>query len=241
MYEDRILAFVDVLGFSNAIKKTIQDDGTENYNETQKIDNILNDVHWQLNYKDLLVSNELPIGSKVTSQFSDSIIISYLKTEEIGIYRILLDIYLLCVTALQNNFLLRGAIVCGKLYHKKNRIFGPALVKAVKMEENIAKCPRIILEKNITTDSAAQELLLCDTDGFFFINYFNKLKTGVDDGFEQMLNHFYLIRDVIKDMKTKNDCNVKSKYIWIKKKFNNILKKLNINYNSDIVKSLLIK
>jgi hypothetical protein len=37
----------------------------------------------------------------------------------------------------------RGAIVKGPLYCGKSEIFGPALIEAYKLEENLAKYPKI--------------------------------------------------------------------------------------------------
>ena len=37
-------------------------------------------------------------------------------------------------TLLQKGFLIRGGITVGKLYHKENVVFGPALIEAVKIE-----------------------------------------------------------------------------------------------------------
>jgi len=95
MYEDRVLAFIDVLGFSEAIKKTIQKDGIEVFHETQKIDDLLNEVHWQMNGRDYLLDKHLK-ESKKTSHFSDSIIISYLPTEKLSFFTFCW-IYILCV------------------------------------------------------------------------------------------------------------------------------------------------
>jgi hypothetical protein len=39
---------------------------------------------------------------------------------------------------LYNGFLLRGAVVCDKVYHTENKVFGPALVKAYEMEKTLA-------------------------------------------------------------------------------------------------------
>jgi hypothetical protein len=236
MYEERVLAFIDILGFTTAIDNTIKKDGNEDYIETQKIDNILNDLRWQLKDKDYLISNEFPIGSKVTSQFSDSIIISYSKTEEIGIYRILLDIYFLCITAMQNGFLFRGAVVCGKVFHTKEKIFGPAFIKAYNMERKKAIFPRVIIDDDVLAiaknnyskcanpDAEYNDLLKlipCDFDGIRYIDYVNKLYTGVGVGEKEEREHRILICEIIKKMEEKINTleSIKRKYLWLKEKF----------------------
>jgi hypothetical protein len=51
MYADRVLAYIDILGFSEAVEKTIKEDGTEDPVETQKIDSLLDEAQWQMNGK----------------------------------------------------------------------------------------------------------------------------------------------------------------------------------------------
>jgi hypothetical protein len=50
MYEDRVLAFIDVLGFSGAINNTIKND-TEDETETKRIDNLIKELQWDLNFE----------------------------------------------------------------------------------------------------------------------------------------------------------------------------------------------
>jgi len=99
-YENRILAFIDILGFADVIKKSVNitnDVEKENYIETNRICNLLDENNFYLIQKDYLLP-ELNIESKEVSQFSDTIIISYLEKE--NIYQIFLDVYFLCRIAL---------------------------------------------------------------------------------------------------------------------------------------------
>lgn len=234
LYQDRVLAFVDILGFSDAIKKTTQiNNGNEIPYETQRIDNLLNEVEWQLKYKDILTkgfSDSLKIESKITSQFSDSIVISYLDNEEI--HKILLDVYSLCIMALGNGFLLRGVITGGKVLHTEKKIFGPALVRAYELESSIAKYPRIIIDRNILDlaktnyskyENPASEyndmmkIVSIDFDDIPFINYIDKLYTGVDCGNEAIERHYKNIKNIIIEMDIYNK-SINEKYIWLKRK-----------------------
>jgi hypothetical protein len=49
---------------------------------------------------------------------------------------------------LHMNFLVRGAVTLGELYHEKNVIFGPALIEAVDMEKK-AEYPRLLCSENL--------------------------------------------------------------------------------------------
>ena len=47
----------------------------------------------------------------------------------------------------QSQILLRGGIAVGKLYHDRQIVFGPALVKAYQLENNIAVYPRVVIDE----------------------------------------------------------------------------------------------
>jgi hypothetical protein len=246
MYEDRVLAFIDVLGFSDSIKKTMVEE-VEDENETKRINNLIENVQWQLNYGKENFDDSLR-NSKIVNQFSDSLIISYLMTEESGIFQILLDILYLCATALQNGFLLRGAIVCDKVYHTEKKVFGPALVKAYEMENKMAVYPRIILDDSILNIAKSyhsinhnadeemkfiEKLLLLDFDGLYYVNYFDAIESELDSGIEGMPEYLEWLRKIIEKMGGIETISVKSKYLWLKEKYNIIIAKYKENYNNE--------
>ena len=72
MYEDRIIAYIDVLGFKNEISKTFSDN-KEIEPETRRINNFISLLHKDFEKKGLDDS------TYNATQFSDSIIISYSK------------------------------------------------------------------------------------------------------------------------------------------------------------------
>jgi hypothetical protein len=245
MYEDRILAFIDVLGFSDSVKKTIRFD-VEDEVETKRIDNLIEKVQWHLNYEKDHYGKSF--NSKVVNQFSDSLVISYLQTEESGIFYILLDILYLCADALQNGFLLRGAIVCDKVYHTEKKVFGPALVKAYEMENKLAIYPRIILDDNIFDvaknyharhHDADMELdyikhiLIKDFDGLYFINYFDAIESELDTGIEGMPEYFECIRKIIKSLEKNDSMSVRAKYLWLKEKYNIVISRYKEAYDNE--------
>jgi hypothetical protein len=250
MYEERVLAFIDILGFSNTIKKTV-DNGIEDEIFTRKINNLIENIQWHLNYEKNHFGENI-IKSKIVNQFSDSIIISYLMNEESGIFDILLDILYLCAAVIQKGFLLRGAIVCDKLFHTENKIFGPALVKAYEMESKLAIYPRIILDDNIIKIAElyhnrihdpemereyVKQLILKDFDGLYFINIFDAIESELDAGIEEMPEYFESLKKIIVSMDTQNNFSIKSKYLWLKEKYNIHLTKYKKNYNNTRAKN----
>ena len=247
MYEDRILAFIDVLGFSKAIKKTIQEDGTENLVETQRIDNLLNEAHKMLSK--YYPSDDTFVNTKVTRYFSDSIVISYLITEESGIFHLLAEVLFLCVTALQDGFLFRGAIVHDKLYHKENKIFGPAMIKATNLEKNLAIYPRIILDDEILDIAekypakwpsknkqlkVIKKLISKDFDGLNYINYFDGINyvVGEENGISVYLKSLRTTIIKLREDMGEN-ISIKSKFLWLKEKYNTVLIEYKRKYSKE--------
>ena len=83
------------------------------------------------------------------SFFSDSIIFSYKMTQKrkdlMDIHIVLHEISFFAFQLLAMGFFARGGMVFGDVYHKDNVCFGPALVKAVLLEEK-AVHPRISID-----------------------------------------------------------------------------------------------
>jgi hypothetical protein len=233
MYEERVLAYIDILGFKDTVKNTIDEKtGIEIPYNTERINSLLDEEHLCLNVKEYFLG-EAKIVGKVISQFSDTIVVSYLK--ESAIHHILLDVYLLCTMALEKGFLFRGAIVCGKVFHTKRKIFGPALIKAYKMENSMAIFPRIVIDEDILDIAKGSyskysnpdaeynnmmKFVFKDFDGIYFINYIDKLYTGVDCGSKGEQEHLRWLCENIKELEIKIDMDYSIKYLWLKEKYN---------------------
>jgi hypothetical protein len=246
MYYEKILAYIDILGFSSAIKKTINEN-EEVEAETEKIFNLLEDIK-NLN-KDEDKASVTPISRKVVSNFSDSVAISYLKEEKAGVFHILIDILFLSCDILRKGYLFRGAITCGKLYHKQEKIFGPAMITAVNMEKKLAIYPRIILDEEIIAiakenpaeyPSEKEQLrvinnfLSKDFDGLYYLNYFDAIDHIVTKEYGIPL-YFKPLRKIIMEYQNEaeKDMSIKSKYLWLKEKYNNVLEKYKKAFNNE--------
>jgi len=254
-YEERVLAFIDVLGFEKAVENTIEKvDGNEieKIPEIQKINNLLDEIR-QYTIMSSFLSGELDIKDRIVSQISDSVVISYSK--ESNFCHILHDAYFLCVKALQIGFLLRGAIVCGKVIHieNENKLFGPAFLKAYNMEREKAIFPRIIIDSNFLDIAQAnlstcsdpnteyndlKRLILEDFDGISFVNYFDKLYTGVNIGIKGEQEHLMWLSENLKTLEEKmtEDVRIKCKYLWFKEKYNSRFSIFKNKYCSDNAK-----
>jgi hypothetical protein len=84
---------------------------------------------------------------------SDAIAIS---TTPVGLYELLEAIERLAVDLLREGYFIRGALVCGHLYHDASMVFGDALVRAYELEQTIAHYPRVIISKEVMQSIKSQ-------------------------------------------------------------------------------------
>ncbi len=151
---NRIVAFVDILGFSQMIKEFDKNDDIPLLTDLKKaLDTAID--YMQQNYK-------YAQGEIETKLFSDCLCLStsYFdnKTDfpyQFGIVMLGLNIYQALL--LQKGYLVRGGIAIGSYYSDKNMIFSGALVDAVQFEKNGStsgnpsniKPPRILVSPKI--------------------------------------------------------------------------------------------
>ena len=187
IYEDRVLAFVDILGFRSMIK-----DSESVYEAQKRIKTAMNIIH---SYKTL---NDSPMGSEQNDDkaglrslgiqittFSDSAIISYPLSYDGALFYLIIDLIHLQMELLWLGILIRGGIVIGPAYHDSVNAFGPAMVSAYELESKKAIYPRIIMHPNTVKlglkmspshlndfDLELFKTTICqDADGYFFVEY----------------------------------------------------------------------
>ncbi|WP_297332653.1 hypothetical protein [Flavobacterium sp.] len=165
MYENRVTAFIDILGFRNIISKSIG-----NTDFTKKIYEVLNSMKADSISDELFIDvapnipeEEMEDVSKIAklfskavksqssvqvTHFSDSIVLSIGLDNDMNVMSVLEYIGRLMYRLWNEfNILIRGAITIGELVHLENgALFGPAMVKAYDLETNLANYPRIIID-----------------------------------------------------------------------------------------------
>ena len=130
------------------------------------------------------------------------------------------------IHVIQQRMLYRGAVVYGRIWAGRGRIYGPALSAAYLRKSTIANFPRIVVDQTcrdllMATDYLDGDgdggLLAIDGDGEAFINY---LPTGVnvvhaDDGYnhgELLAHHRDRVQEFLADAQ---DHRVLSKLWWL--------------------------
>lgn len=244
-YENRYVLFLDILGFKKLIKDT----------ETDLNQSKVNDLYYALSIIQKFSLGE-PFIPRNTTQFSDSIVISFNDDNKLELIYLFDEIIGLLMEMIGKKIIFRGAISYGKFFHDNKILFGPALVEAYETETKAAIYPRVILDKSIIrifkeTETInnrfplnyIDQFLKVDFDDNYYIDYFEYplTKTGnLKEYIEYMEQLRMLIHTENGNAKT---TDIKIKYGWMKNKFNDALKKTSKkdlnklfgNHNSDLI------
>lgn len=227
VYSERIIAFIDILGFKNAINETIENE--------QYAEKVLENLRRILKIKE--DKDDLGGGCdmKITT-FSDSAVISISPTFPSDIVDLIMEIVFLQVGLMKDGFLLRGGITCGLVYHDGDIVFGPAMNQAYKIESEIADMPRVVVCPTVEekyyelSQSVGNNELNFELSSF--LHRFEDHETFVhmlvnpqylldepDDYFSWLEN----IRRCVIDGLNNTEGKVLRKYQWLKRYFNSLI------------------
>ncbi len=231
VYQQRIVSFIDIMGFKTHIGKTI-----DNSEYAQKILNVMRKVEGTAKelYDDEFLSQYNYIGKEV-SVFSDSIIISYPLVPS-ALFLVLMDLVHIQLEFMFNGIIFRGGIVIDNLHHKRNIVFGPGMIRAYKLESEFAVYPRVIItdetiEEGLSVGSHnpveiekeyVYNLLKKDIDGFYFIDY---LKQYQELDYEEYYITMMLEAKklILNELFYETDKHVLEKYKWLRKYYNSTI------------------
>jgi hypothetical protein len=223
-YEERIIAFIDILGFSNIIKATL--------NSEKELNNLGSALCYIHDYfKNLQVEHEDPSVIQL-SQFSDSIVISVSMEHSLEMTTIFKHLKMIQINLLYKNILLRGGIVKGNLIHTNDLLLGPGMINAYNLESKCALHPRIVIDPKVLwqfgringtkqterlRDFDYEKSFAKETDGTYFIDYFNDVEFYLESGGDEM-DYFRLLCNIICKHIDNDDISVRVKYLWLREK-----------------------
>lgn len=250
-YENRLVAFIDILGFKEIIKQSEND-----LSKIELISSVLNYLKnweapekWNLNLIEIEedaqkkgVENFDIRGKTNTTAFSDSIVVSVKVDDNINEMTSTLITHLAYIGAVlfEKGILFRGGLTVGNLIHKENGIvFGQGLIDAYKLEINSAKYPRIILSDKIlkmlnypieTKRNRYPYHQYVDRFddgyvGFHQMIYFQVMQSSSNLTIENLIIRLNEIRKVIVDgldLSFENP-DVFEKYKWLKDQYNKLI------------------
>ncbi len=225
---NRIIAFVDILGFKKKVENASND-----ALEAEKLHNALKRINTIKKENDGKgIYNRKSFGVEVNT-FSDSAVISY-PAEKDNLLYIILDLIYLQLDLVLNNVLIRGAVTIGDLYHDGDIVYGPAMNYAYKLESEVAIYPRIIVDvvalgqylDYVGDDKYSiqniNSLIKLDRDGLYYVDMLKQ-----DQEMTYYGNEYYewllKIREIIKTGLKEKDITVSVKYKWLKQYYNEVV------------------
>lgn len=172
-YQNRLCLFLDILGFSALVK------GQDCDVVYQIIRKIKRELKSSKDYMEKIGS------SPIATTFSDCIVLSVeVKNEDVAEASNILvtaTVKMLQDTYLNQAIALRGGMAYGKLYHKGDGVFGPAMIKAYELESQYADWPRVIFDRSVVEHFKDKNGLPSIGytnygDGFFGVDCLNRIE-----------------------------------------------------------------
>jgi hypothetical protein len=133
-YAQRYVAFLDILGFSEIVKST-----ERNERQFEALAKAIEQINSRENELDDIAQFDFRFQT-----FSDSIVMSVADNAPALLY-LLQSIKAIAFNLLGNGLLVRGAISKGALHHTSTVMFGPAFIDAYRIEQLVAKYPRVVI------------------------------------------------------------------------------------------------
>lgn len=141
-FQERAVAFVDVLGF-----KSMATEATSNYLAKNKLENLVNLLSSSIPSFNTTVSSGIPRRLVPKHNYvSDSIILSApISDNQLKFYSglevVVMRVIQLTHHLLNDGYLVRGGITTGKVWHTRSNIIGPAYQEAFALEhQGCAPC-----------------------------------------------------------------------------------------------------
>jgi len=222
-YEDRLVAFVDILNFAGKIAKSDTD--------SEALDNICSTIQYVNDYFNKAKEDYYPANLLNITQFSDFIVISVKMDFSKEMLSIFSHLKTVQINLIKKNILLRGGIVKGKIIHNDHMLLGPGMVNAYYFESKCALHPRIAIDPQVLYQYGYSDgvrgddrlisydyhkTFILDGDGTSYIDYFNDVDEYLDDGNVEKYfrNLCYIVRD---NIDSKN-VSVRAKHLWMRAK-----------------------
>lgn len=234
-YQTRVVAFIDILGFKNAIDKSNKDEGE--YERVLKTLTELQDFFMKPKNKSHMEADKALNLDTQIMQVSDSLVISRLLEGQGGIFDMLTDCAFATHLLIDNGFLCRGAIKVGNLHHTDKMIFGDAFIKAY-LAESEERFPIIKFDKELFEIaqkypvSANEDYADWEVEGIkknckelmtgiYYLDYFTDYDDRVGGGEGAASIHYSNLREIIMDgLQIPKTSNAYEKYRWAADQFN---------------------
>lgn len=231
--ENYYLAYFDILGY-----KSYFENENDPYEFLTVIQSAIEDMKKGVNITYTL--NNENIGFRA---YSDNFLF-YIKEQNNELNAIAALSYLISLIQRRllekYSLLIRGGITKGTFYVGSDFIFGKGLIDVYTLENQYAKYPRVILDKQkgIFSSSTIQALensgyIAKDTDDYYFIQYLTAL--GENDNYstirsniKKLVNTNCRYRNTVDSSKILEKEKLITKYLWLVTRYNDFCEKTKI-------------
>lgn len=236
-YEQRLVAFIDILGWTSAVKASALDPEV-----TRILGLALSLIRGQTQMTERRAAHSLANGwpgDPQATHFSDCLVVST-RADRAGRDQLISTLGFLSLGLLQQGFVLRGGLTIGDLYHQSSMVFGPALLKAHELESRCAVYPRVILDPMLArnwgqgavyrmadgTEIGQAKTWRLSHDGYRFFDFLQPFGGGPDFVKSPPLMAEALVplrRLLLRSLQSyKADLHVWPKYVWLANYFNEV-------------------
>ena len=212
-YDERYVALVDILGWKEIVKKSVEDPSVlPRVSEAAEIIGMAPEYAKEINQNAKHVDVDFTPDIRV-SHFSDHVFLSFPKdAASENLLRIM--VATLCRGLLDARHYTRGAVVCDFVRHTSSVLYGPAVSKAVELEQEVAKYPRIVVAPSAHSLFTSDTALRTDFDGLKHLDILRPpSRPGRDDvdwleGLKAMSNQKLEV--------DQSDLKVVAKHLWFR-------------------------
>jgi hypothetical protein len=221
---EHVVAFIDILGFKNLIRRMAVEPSTYN-----AVFGVLTRVSGEQELHRKAALARAGDATLIPSQFSDSIVISCpveKATEGEAVTMVLRQAAYIAGEFLLFGILTRGGVARGWTYHKGSVLFGEGVLAAYELESAKARMPRVLLAEDVALSltDRQKDFVVCDTDGFWFVDPFYDLTMTNPEG--DVVPDPQLFREmgarITNAMKLaeSHSPGIREKYHWLARQFN---------------------
>lgn len=221
-YENRLILFMDILGFKEIVEHSINDE------------KIIEQVNRAIEQIRVLADSSEYQESQIITQFSDSIVVSYKVDAASSVFDLISSIGFIVINMVMKGYLVRGGVTVGKLYHTNDLLMGPAMNRAYEIESREAIYPRVVIDKSVLAAAgqnraefhspydeieSVSAYLSVDTDDKIFLEYvtWKKVVEVFGAEYEEYAPYLSQLAGLIESGLQHPSKRVREKFAWLYK------------------------